>query len=246
MSVIIATEGKSYEYYVEALYKQFGGNLGKLIFETNKEVFLERKNQTKWFKSLPLNKIKVGRFYLINYNYNGNKLYCPIFSIDYRVSDKNKHNLYAINLDFLPFTYKKLFFQKMYNVYNTIFKNNEDAPSVLEEQSIPVNFEIMYKLLETNGGFNFAVTAFDITKITECYIVSTNLMYLITNVHMRSVNIALMKENAKQYEEGFEPKVKLNKLINELDKMTETYDNDIKDYYKKLKSLENNYKLYND
>jgi len=246
MGALIEENGMSYEYYVEALRGQYGGDLGKLVFDCNKEVFAARKKQTPWFQSISLNNIQTGRFYLINYYYNGNKVFCPIFAIDYRVSEHNKHNLYAINLDYLPFDYKMVYFNKLYYLAQGIFEKNADVADVTKENRIPVNFEIMYKSLETNGGFNFAITAFDIQKITECYIVSTNLMYLITNVHMRPVNVALMKEMAQNYDEGTEPKMRLEKLLNEMDNMEETYDTDVKDYYKKLRQLETNYKLFDD
>ena len=58
MGALIEEKGKRYEYYVQALRGQFGGDLATLIFETNKEVFLARKNQTDWFQSLPHNKIQ--------------------------------------------------------------------------------------------------------------------------------------------------------------------------------------------
>jgi len=246
MGALIEENGKSYEYYVRALRGQYGGDLTTMIYECNKEVFWARRNQTPWFQSLPKDKLQTGRFYLINYNYNGNKVFCPIFAIDYRVSEHNKHNLFAINLDYLPFDYKLLYFNELYNLAKGIFEFNQDASDVLKEKMIPVNFEIMYKSLESNGGMNFAITAFDINKILECYLVSTNLMYLITNVHMRPVNVALMKELAQQYDEGLEPKIRLDKLLGEMDEMTESLDTDVKDYYKKLRSLENNYKLFDD
>jgi len=244
MAAIIQEKGKRYEYYVQALRGQFGGDLATLVFECNKEVFLARKEPKPWFMPLPLSKIQTGRFYLINYYYNGNKVFCPIFAIDYRVSEKNKHNLFAINLDYLPFDYKMLYFNLLYDAALDIFEANANVDDVMKESKIPVKFETIYKSLENNGGYNFAITAFDINKITECYIVSTNLMYLITNVHMRPVNVALMKELAQQYDEGLEPKIRLDKLVNELDNMTESYDTDIKEYYKKLKNMENNYKLF--
>lgn len=246
MGAIIEENGMSYEYYVQALRGQFKGDLAKLIFECNKEVFYARKQQTPWFQTMPLNKIQTGRFYLINYNYNGNKMFCPIFAIDYRVSEHNKHNLYAVNLDYLPFDYKMVYFNKLYYLAQTIFENNADVADVFKESKIPVKFETIYKSLESNGGFNFAITAFDISKILECYVVSTNLMYLITNVHMRPVNLALIKEQAQNYDEGTEPKMRLEKLIEEMDDMSESYDTDVKDYYKKLRQLETNYKLYDE
>ena len=246
MGALIKENGKSYEYYVRALRGQYNNNLSKMIFECNKEVFYARKNQTPWFQTLPLNRIQSGRFYLINYYYNGNKMFCPIFAIDYRVSEHNKHNLYAVNLDYLPFEYKTVYFNKLYYLAQNIFERNADVADVTKEQKIPVKFETIYKSLETNGGFNFAITAFDIKKITECYIVSTNLMYLITNVHMRPVNVALMKEQALNYEEGTEPRMRLEKLLEEMEDMTESFDTDVKDYYKKLRQLENNYKLFDE
>lgn len=246
MGALINEKGKRYEYYVRALRGQYGGDLQSLIYACNKEVFWARKNQTDWFKTAPHNKIQTGRFYLINYNYNGNKVFCPIFTIDYRVSDKNKHNLYAINLDYLPFEYKLLYFSKMYDAAINIFERNADESDVNNEQKIPVNFEMIYKTLENNGGYHYAVTAFDINKIQECYHISTNLMYLITNVHMRPVNIALMKELASGYEDSIEIKEKLNKLITEMEEMTESYELDVKDYYKKLKQLESNYKIFSE
>jgi hypothetical protein len=246
MGALIQETGKRYEYYVRALRGQFGGDLASMIFECNKEVFWARKNQTPWFQSIAKNNIQTGRFYLINYYYNGNKVFCPIFAIDYRVSTHNKHNLYAINLDYLPFDYKMLYFNTLYNNAIDIFESNADENNVMNEKRIPVNFETIYRTLEKNGGYNFAITAFDINKILEIYIVSTNLMYLITNVHMRPVNVTLMKELSQQYDEGLEPKIRLDKLLSEMDDMTESYDNDVKDYYKKLRSLENNYKLFDD
>jgi hypothetical protein len=245
MSILIEERGKRYEYYVNALRDQFG-DLDSLVYACNKEVFLLRKNQTEWFQSLPLNKIQPGRFYLINYNFNDNRLYCPVFVIDYRVSKNNKHNIYAINLDYLPFDYKKIYFNELYNLAEPIFIKNADAQNVLSEASIPVNFENIYKSLEKNGGYNYAISAFDVTKITECYLVSTNLMYLITHVHMRPINIALMKELSERYDKGNETKDKLEILIEELENTTLSYDTDVKDFYKKLRNLENNYKLFDE
>jgi hypothetical protein len=244
--MIINDPNKSFEYYVRALRGQFGNDLPKLIMDTNKEIFLMRKKQTDWFMSVAHNKLQVGKFYLVNYDFNGNKLYCPIFTIDYRVRESGKHVLYAINLDYLPFDYKMLYFNKMNNIYENIFSKNGDAKNFIDEQPIPTNFEQIYKTLQTNGSYNYAISAFDITKLTEIYGVSTNLMYLMIHVHMRPLNVALMKELSEQYELGTEKREKLDNLITELTNMTETYEEDVQVYYKKLRSLENNYKLFDD
>lgn len=196
--IIIKEQGKKFINYVDQLKNTFG-DLTSLIDETNIEIFRLRRNQTKEFKQINLNKIQIGRFYLISYNFNGNILYCPILSIDYRVSG-NKHILYAINLDYLPFQYKRLYFNKMYNTFEQIFNGNEDSDDVLLEDSLPLNFENVYNSLKDNGKFHYAISAFDITKIKECYLISTNLMYLTINMHMRKLNVALMKETMKNYE----------------------------------------------
>lgn len=244
MSILIEEKGKTFQYYVTALRGQFGDNLASLIHESNKEIFLMRKHPTDWFIPVSLNKMLVGKFYLINYDFNGNKLYCPIFTIDYRVTNNNKHVMYAINLDYLPFDYKMIYFNKMRSLLSYTFDNNADAKNFNEEKVIKVNFETIYKSLEKNGGYNFAISAFDITKIKECFGVSTNLMYLIIHVHMRPVNVALMKEQMKKYDQMSDEKKQLQKLVDSLDDITETYEQDIQEYYKKLRNIENNYKLF--
>jgi len=71
-------------------------------------------------------------------------------------------------------------------------------------------------------------------------------MYLIIHVHMRKINVVLMKELMEKYEQGTEERARLEKLVEELSEMHQTYEEDIKDYYKKLRNLENNYKLIKD
>lgn len=241
--LIVDEPGKSFEYYVRALRGQFDNDLSKLIMESDKEIFLMRKNPTTSFMIVPHNKLQIGKFYLINYNYNGNKLYCPILTIDYRVSEKGKHVLYALNLDYLPFDYKLLYFNELHNSAKDIFDNNSNSSDFMAEQPLPINFEMIYKTLESNGGYNYAISAFDVTKIVELFGVSTKLMYLIIHIHMRPVNISLMKEMMNKYENGTEEKNKLNDLVNKLEEMSQTYDDDVQLYYKKLRNLESNYKL---
>ena len=236
--------GHPFDYYVKALRAEYGNQLGLLIQACNKDIFSLRRKPTPWFMKVAHNKLQVGKFYMINYNFNKNQLYCPIFTIDYRVKESGKHVMYAINLDYLPFDYKVLYFNQMNVVFQQIFDFNVDAPDFLQERPLPLNFEQVYKTLQTNGGYNYAISAFDITKITELYGVSTNLMPTIIHVHMREINIALMKELMEKYEKGTEERERLEKLVKELSEMHETYEGDIQEYYKKLRNLEANYKLF--
>ena len=241
---LIELPGYSFEHYVRALRGQFGNDLPSLIMACNRDMFRFRKSTTPWFMNIAHSRIQIGKFYFICYNFNGNKLYCPIFTIDYRVKESGKHVIYAINLDYLPFDYKLLYFDKLYNIANNIFNFNKDAKNFLDEQPIPVNFEQIYKSLKDNGDFNYSISAFDITKIVELYGVSTNLMYIMIHVHMRPVNIALMKELIEKYERGTEERLKLEKTINDLEEMQESYEEDVQKYYKKLRNIEQNYKLF--
>lgn len=245
MSSIIEERGSEYSNYLKALLGQYKNNLTELIDDSNKQLFMARKMQSdKWFKAIPIKKIQTGMFYLINYNFNDNKLYAPIFVIDYRVTDKNKHVIYAVNLDYLPFSYKGMYFQQIYNNAKQIFEDNSDATDVLSEKRIPVNFEIIYKTLQSNGNFHYSISAFDLNKIVEVFAVSTNMMHVITNCHMRPVNVALIKSKMEQYDKGSEIREKLEKLISDLETITDDYDEDIVAYYKRLRQLENNYKLF--
>lgn len=241
---MIFKDGKlEYSHYVDALRGQFG-DLAALVKATNEDLFYLRRSQSPQFMRINLNKIQIGKFYLINYDFNGNKLFCPIFTIDYRVSKNNKNVLYAINLDYLPFDYKKIFFNKLYNDFHPIFSDNMDAEDALRESPIPIKFEFMYNALKENGGFHFSISAFDILKIQECSLISTNLMYLSTHIHMRKINIQLMKETMKMYEDDKYKEKKLKYTISEMETMSESYDTDVAKFYKKLKQLENNYKLF--
>ena len=241
--------GHPFDYYVRALRGLYG-DLTSLVDATNKQVFMMRRQPTPMFMNVPHNKLQVGKFYLVNYNFSSSKsslkLYCPIFVIDYRITEVGKHVIYAINLDYLPFDYKVLYFNRLNVVAKSIFDFNSDAPNFMQEQPIPINFEQIYNTLKSNGGYNYAISAFDITKIIELYGVSTSLMYLMIHIHMRPINVALMKEKMEEYEQGTEKREKLEKLTKELTEMHQTYEEDVQDYYKKLRNLENNYKLLKD
>ena len=109
-------------------------------------------------------------FALWGNNYNGNKLWCPIFVIDDRYSTElQKRIIYAMNLDYLPYRYKIVFFDKLFKMFSKEIErnkvNNDNGNTVNEEVPMKVNFESVYKALKSNGNFNYCITAFDYTKI---------------------------------------------------------------------------------
>lgn len=244
--IIKQERGKTFQYYVRALRGKYGNDLVSLVRETNKDIFSLRRKPNNWFMNVPLANLQIGKFYIILYNFNGNKLYCPIFTIDYRVTESNKHVLYAMNLDYLPFDYKLLYFSKMYENFTSLLEDNDDADSFIRESPLPVSFEKIYKTLETNGKYHYCISAFDILKIKECWGVSSSYMYMMIHVHMRPVNVALMKKLMEQYDDISSERVKLTKIVNSLSEDVETYEQDVQSYYKKLRNIENNYKLFED
>ena len=72
--------------------------------------------------------------------------------------------MFALNLDYLPMIYKRLYFNKLYDIYRKLFERNNDMEDVLKEIPLPINFEQIYKSLKDNGNYQYAISAYDITK----------------------------------------------------------------------------------
>jgi hypothetical protein len=225
-----------------ALKGQYYDNLEKLTYDSTERIFYLRKIQNNELKTTSINKIVIGKFYLIKYNYNGNKIYCPIFPLEFKIH-KNKNILYAVNLDYLPYLYKVDFFSKIFDIYDNIYQKNKDIASVNDE--LPFNsitFENIYKLLKGNGGYEYSVTAFDLLKIKEVNVISTNIVHRFLFLNTKIVNSAMMKEllTNTTVDEYID---KLKNIINEYDNLKISYDEDTKDFYKRLRNFEQNFKL---
>jgi hypothetical protein len=224
------------------IFNQYSYNLTAITLESTERIFYLRKHQNNEFKTISLKNLSIGHFYLILYNFNGNKIFCPILPLEYKVW-KNKNILYCINLDYLPYEYKIEFFGQLFYLYQSIIDKNIDISDVSSEMPLKgITFENIYKALKKNGGFEFSVTAFDVLKIEEVNIISTNIMDRFIFLNTRYVNSALMKELVEKTDsEGF--KTKLKDIITEYDNIKLEYDEDTKAFYKKLKAFEKNYKL---
>lgn len=59
----------------KALLGQYKMNLKKLTQESTEEFFDALNKNQKRIKKINVNKIEIGKFYLIRYDYNGNKLW---------------------------------------------------------------------------------------------------------------------------------------------------------------------------
>jgi len=241
--------------YCSALLGEYNDNMKRLVEDSTEMIFtFVLKNPNLQVRRSKNAEIIKGKFYLIQYNYNGNKIWCPIFVIDDRYSTENqKRIIYAVNFDYLPYRYKIVYIDKLFRIFqNEIDKhkrNNEDGNTVNEETPLKVNFEAVYRTLKDNGNFNYAITAYDYSKIVgldsspQIFGVSTTIMSRLIFINTRIINKRVMMDTLKDSDVERE-KEKLKEILKAYEKTAFDYENDVKEYYEQLRLLENNYKLY--
>jgi hypothetical protein len=234
--------------YCTALWKkEYGGNLSSLTRESTEMIFSLIKKPNRYDISFEKD-IKVGYFYMIYYDFNGNHLWCPLFVIDDRYrTDLQKRLIYAINLDYLPYDYRLIFFDKLFDGFRSIVEWNENKLDNEIDKPFKVNFELMYKMLRDNGGYNYAISAYDFSKIVSSpnsiFRVSTGFVHRLLFIDTKLVNMRIMKDRLLMMgDSGI--KAKLENLLRLFEEIKDDLDPmDQKSYYKRLKSLENKYDL---
>lgn len=237
--------------YCKALYGQYGNRIRNIVYDST-DIFMKlAKKPTYEFKQT--NKITKGKFYFIQYNYNGTPIWCPIFVIDDRYStESQKRIIYAINLEYMKYDYKIMFFDIIYRLSSEIIKKNKimNDDKTLSTLEIPfnVNFETIYKLLKKNGGYDYVITAFDYMKINgmskgqpRIFCVSCLLVPRFLFVDTKLVNVKVIHE-LQQKTKDVEQRQKLLLIIEQFNDLVKDYENDIEDYYKRLKLMEAKYK----
>lgn len=235
--------------YCGKLFGQYNNNIKKITTESTERIFyLMRNPNDEIYYSKD---ISIGKFYLIRYNYNGNKIWCPIFVIDDRYKpDIQKRIIYAINIDYLPYAYRIIFFDILFTSFRDTIEYNKSPDS--PEKPLKVNFELMQKLLKKNGGYEYSITAYDYLKIDgisgggnpKTFFISTNFAPRFMFINTKIVNMKSMKDLTIIMDD-LNMKNKLNDLIESFEKIKEDLDiDDQKEYYEKLKSLERTYKLF--
>jgi hypothetical protein len=188
---------KEFEYYTRALLGYYNDNLTKLSLDATEDIFRLTKEYNNQIQEINIKNINTGKFYLIKYNYNGNYVYCPIFTLEYKVIN-NKNVIYAINLDYLPYLYKMKFFNIIISKFRDLYDKHFDLNDVQNEVPFKdINFEVIYKLLQNNGNYEYSITAFDILKIKTIYSISTTILYKFIFIHTRFINIEAIKERLK-------------------------------------------------
>lgn len=246
----------SFGKYCSALMGQYNNDMKSLVEDSTNIIFtLVLKNPNLQIRKTPNGIIHSGKFYIIQYNYNGNKIWCPIFVIDDRYNtEQQKRIIYAMNFDYLPYRYKIVCLDKLFKMFTNIIEknkiNNDNGNSVNDEIPFKVNFESIYKFLKSNGNFNYCITAFDYSKIVgmdkgepQIYGVSTTIVNRFIFIDTKIINKRVMMDAIKESDVESE-KAKLTNILAAYEKTAFDYENDVKEYYKQLKLLENRYKLY--
>jgi hypothetical protein len=229
--------------YCGKLFGQYNNNIKKITKESTDIVFelIKKPNNELFFAK----KFYIGKFYFILYNYNGNKIWCPIFLIDDRYDPINqKRILYAINIDYLPYAYRIIFFDILFNMFNKTIEYNR-SDSINMEKSLNVDFELIYKLLKKNGEYDYSITAFNFEKIDQIkkYFISTNFVNRFLFIDTKIVNIKNMRDLLIVMND-LNIKNRLSNIIELFEKIKEDLNiNEQKKYYKQLKSIESMYKL---
>lgn len=231
----------NFDIYVRnAINKE--GDINRFILSSTETLLHYRNKNNPSFLKLNHSNLKIGSFFLIKYYYNGNNIWCPIFTIEFRTA-KNKNILYAINLDYLPYKYKIQFFNLLTKTFSSEYDKNKDIKGVKNEYPFKVNFEMIYRFLHKAGNYNYAITAYDVTKIRDIYKVSTNLLYRFIFLSTKKINRKNMKDFLDKLMESKE-KTNLKKLLEDYDELLDSYKDDSKEFYERLKLLEGHMKLF--
>lgn len=233
----------NFEAYMMGIINLNGNNLQKTVINLSDKMFnlIFKPNQTEVAK-INLSHLVKGRFYMILYNYNGNKIWCPIFALDWKIV-KNKPILFAINLEYLPPKYKIQFFGKIFNFFKSDLNRFEFNEFVRKERPLKkLTFELVYKSLQDMNGMEYCVTAYDIFKIKKAYLVSYKIAPEILMCNCKKYNSQNMKELF--IKSTGEEHIKIGKILEEFEQLILQYQTDSKEYHEKLKLFEQHLKLY--
>lgn len=244
---------------VYALYGQYNNNIKKIKDDSTLMLFtfiLKKPNNQVSPTNIKL--LQIGKFYIARYNYNGNKLWCPILTIpplknnnDEGVLERqlkivnNKNVLYVVNFDYLPIKYKAIFVDSIIKSNFDKYDKNKDkitigGGTVKDEFNFKVDW--VYNFLKNNGKYNYAVTAFDISKIDKIFEVSSTILDRFIFLDTYYINNKLMYETLNnitnnQLKSEFSNKIKIYEEILKL------YETDLEKFYKSLRNFEKNLKL---
>ena len=248
----------SFTEELRALFVQYNQNINLIRKESTEELFgYITRNPNKQIRSTNVGNMQIGKFYIIKYNYNGNKLWCPILTIP-PIKNSNelgilesqlkivniKKILYAINFDYLPILYKSKLIDAIIHINSDRYDKNSDKISQGDIVNNEFNFNVkwIYDYLKLNGNKNYSITAYDISKIEHIYQVSSTILQRFVFLDTYKINNNLMYDT-------------LNKIVNDklkgefsdkiimYEEILKLYEKDIEKFYKSLRNFEKNLKL---
>lgn len=243
---------------VRALYGQYNQNIKKIRDDSTLELFTYiLKNPNKQVRGTNIHEIQIGKFYIIRYNFNGNKLWCPILTIpplpnsnELGILEKqlklitNKSILYAVNFDYLPILYKSTLIDVIINNNLDRYEKNSDkifnGDSVKEELNFKVNW--IYNFLKKNGNKNYAITAYDISKIDNVFEISSTILQRFIFLDTYYINNRLMYETLNNISNE-KLKSEFSNKIKMYEEILKIYEKDVEAFYISLRSFEKNLKL---
>ena len=260
-----------------ALFGEYNNNWKNCIYDSTDIIFNLIKNNNHEVMFTKPNKLMSGKFYLIKYEYIKDKyftekylenktvpslkIWCPIYVLGFKESDKvvqrfdknKKMIMYAINLDYLPFRYRILFFNLLFNTNFDRIEKNKDlhlmGENVLTEYTIKISSLSAYNLLKNNGGYEYSLTAYDPDKIDkfiygnpELYSISTTIAQRLMFIDCKLINKKNIIETLKESQIESE-REKIKSVLISLDKLLTDLESNEKTLYKKLRQLENYFEI---
>lgn len=243
---------------IRALLGQYSQNIKIIKNESTLEIFnyILRKPNNQ-VRNTSIKNIQIGKFYIIKYNFNGNKLWCPILTIppvlnknENGVLEKqlkihtNKKILYAVNFDYLSLRYKVALIETIIRNNLDRYEKNEDRISnnqkVKEENNFKINW--IYNFLKSNNNRTYAITAYDISKIELVFDVSSTILHRFVFLDTYYINKRLMYDTLNNIQNE-KMKLEFSDKLKIYEEILKMYENDIEEFYKSLRNFEKNLKL---
>jgi hypothetical protein len=243
---------------VKALFEQYKQNIKVIRDESTLELFTYiLKDPNKQVRATSVPKIQIGKFYIIKYNFNGNKLWCPILTIPPVINKNengilerqlkiinNKSILYAVNFDYLPLRYKAFLIDAIIENNRDRYEKNSNKISnggVVKEE---FNFKVtwIYDFLKINGHKNYAITAYDATKILKVFEVSSTILQRFVFLDTYYINNRMMYDTLNNLQDE-KLRGDFSKKIKTFEEILKLYEKDVEYFYKALRNFEQSLKL---
>jgi len=248
----------TFQEEIRALIFEYNDNIKKLKDESTFELFSYiLKNPSNQVRATNIKNIQIGKFYVIKYDFNGNKLWCPILTIppiltknEEGILDKSikivnsKNILYALNFDYLPLEYKILLIDVIIKSNINRYETNQNKISVGESVKEELNFKVnwMYDFLKRNGKKNYAITAYDISKIINVFEISSTILQRFIFLDTYYINNKLMYETLNNVANE-KLRLEFSNKIKIFEEIIQMYEKDVENFYKTLRNFEKNLKL---